>query len=135
MRSLGPSWAWRFRMVGSIPTLSLWAGMRTAVLWDGGLGAIAGEVVSLSNAKQPIRTSENQTHVKSAGRHTNAITRLLSMAPASASLFRNTRRQPTRHGAAFRYLLGSVGEGCSNAGIAVGMGCRRSADNLSPSIE
>src|SRR5262245_52641382 len=82
--------------------------MRTAVLWDGVPGAATGEVPSLRNAKQPARTSENQTNVRNAGRQTIPITTPLSMALAS-SLEALYASQPTRNGKAFRHLLRTAG--------------------------
>ena len=82
--------------------------MRTVVLWDGVPGAATGEVRSLRNTKQPARTSENQTNVRSAGRQTIAITTLLNMALASR-LEPLYATQPTRNGEAFPHLLGTRG--------------------------
>src|SRR5882672_4252752 len=58
--------------------------MRTAVPWGGVPGVATGDVLSLRNAKQPARTSANQTTVRSAGRLTIAITTPLNMALASS---------------------------------------------------
>src|SRR6266481_1985611 len=82
--------------------------MSTVVLWGSELGAETGEVLSLRNAKQPARTSENQTNVRSAGRQTIAITTLLNMALASR-LEPLYATQPTRNGEAFPHLLGTCG--------------------------
>src|SRR5882757_1138069 len=82
--------------------------MRTVVLWDGVPGAATGEVLSLRNAKQPARTSENQTNVRSAGRQTIAITTLLNMALTSR-LEPLYATQSTPNGEAFPHLLGTRG--------------------------
>jgi hypothetical protein len=50
------------------------------VRWAGAPGSATEEVLSLRNAKQPARTSENQTNVRRAGKQTIAITTPLNMA-------------------------------------------------------
>ena len=67
-------------MVGSIPTPSLWAGISTVVRCDRAPGVTTEEVPHLRKAKQPARTSKNQTNVRRAGRQTIAITAPLTMA-------------------------------------------------------
>src|SRR5712671_5261306 len=82
--------------------------MRTVVLWDGVPGA-AGEVLSLRKAKQPARTSENQTNVRSAGRQTIAITTLLNMALASPGWNPSTQRSLHETARRFPIFLGLAG--------------------------
>src|SRR3954447_16402938 len=68
------------RMVGSIPTPSLWAGISTVVRCDRAPGPTTEEFPHLRKAKQPASTSKNQTNVRRAGRQTIAITAPLTMA-------------------------------------------------------
>src|SRR5215467_2491166 len=76
--------------------------MRTVVLWDRVPVATTREVRSLRNAKQPARTSEHQTNVRSAGRLTIAIMTPLNMAlaPVWKPLYATpayTKRRAYRH--------------------------------------
>src|ERR1700712_3944665 len=68
------------RMVGSTPAPSLWAGISTVVGCDSTLGVTTEEGPRLHTAKQPARTSKNQTNVRRAGRQTIAITAPLTIA-------------------------------------------------------
>src|ERR1700674_2550598 len=88
------------RMVGSIPAPSLWAAISTAVVWDGGLGTASGDLLPLRKAKQPAKSFENQTNVRSAGRQTMAITTPLNIALTSG-LEPSTQYQSTRNVEAF----------------------------------
>src|SRR6266705_3827904 len=97
--------------------------MRTVVLCDGVPGAATGEVLSLRKAKQPARTSQNQTIVRSAGRQTIAITTPLNMALASsletplrnASLHETARTASTLSPTEERRMTTAFASDCNDA--------------------